>query len=101
MDNYDEVGVGRAHTEQDGDVRVIRTPDGGVVMLPASVRRLKGEQLEVASQVQALAAEIGRLQDHLGEAVDWGRQIGLSWGVIGWSVGTTGDAARKRWGVDK
>ena len=101
VDNFDEVGVGRAHRLEDGDVSVVKTAAGGVVLLPASVKRLKGEQLEVASQIQSVAAEIGRLQDYLSEGVDWGRQIGLSWNVIGWSVGTTGEAARQRWGAPR
>jgi len=98
MDNYDALGVGRTHTEDDGDVGITRTPGGGVVILPVAVRRLRGEALEVASRIQSVAAEIGSLQDYLAEGVAHGRDLGLSWGVIGWSVGTTGEAARQRWG---
>jgi len=99
MENFDHLGIGRTHREEDGDVGITRTPEGGLVILPVSVRRLTGEALEVASDIQAVAAEIGALQERLTEGVAYGRQVGLSWGVIGWSVGTTGDAARKRWGM--
>jgi len=99
VNHFDPLGIGRAYDETEGDVTVTRTPAGGVVILPASIRRLKGEQLELTAQLQSLVSEIGRLQEFLAEGVEVCRESGLSWGVIGWSVGTTGDAARKRWGV--
>lgn len=99
MDHFDPLGVGLAHGQDlDGDVGIVRTPGGGLVLMPVSVRRLRGDALEAASDIQALAAEISRLQGRLADGVENGRQVGLSWGVIGWSVGTTGEAARQRWG---
>lgn len=96
MDDFDPNGIGPTHGEDDGTVR---TPDGDIVLLPVSVRRLKGDAREIASDLQAVAGQISGLQGRLAQGVAYGRQVGLSWGVIGWSVGTTGEAARQRWGA--
>jgi hypothetical protein len=94
-DDFDPIGVGRQH---DQAVKVMRLASGGVVLLPAAIRRLKGEDLATVEALQHTASEIGRLQNALADGVAYSRERGLSWAVIGFSVGTSGEAARQRWG---
>lgn len=98
MQDFDPLGIGRGH-DIDQAVKVTRLAAGGVVLLPQAIRRLKGESLEAAQALQETAAEIGMLQDRLEAYVGRARELGLSWNVIGWSVGTSGEAARQRWGL--
>ena len=70
-------------------------------ILPASVSKLSGDQLEVVSDLQHLAADIADRQMQLGRLVDEARDLGVSWVAIGWSVGTTGEAARQRFGASE
>jgi hypothetical protein len=70
---------------------------GGGYVLPRSIARLTGHAEVVVQHLQHLAITRQELEDAIAEAVLEGRQLGVSWNAIGWSVGTTGDAARKRW----
>lgn len=81
------------------DVDVLRTPGGGVVLLPTTVRRLCGGQLELVRELQGITVGLRQLEDSRELVVSAARSAGVSWGAIGWSVGTTGDAARRRWGI--
>lgn len=98
----DRLGIGSAHGERGsigGDVAFIRLDGGGMLMLPTAVRRLDDEGLDLVAHLQSVVARISEDQYHLDGLVAAAREGGLSWAVIGWSVGTTGEAARQRWGM--
>ena len=88
-------------TEQ-GAVQIVRTSDGEAFFRPARRPRawdwMGEEGQSLMSGLQHIAAEIHEMQGHLERHVLEARKIGASWDLIGWSVGTTGDAARQRWG---
>ena len=95
-----EPALGMAGDGQDVTVRVAEGVDGSrsAVLLPASARRLNGEQTEVLSQMQHRAIAAGRIRRELDDLAVEARDVGISWSLIGWSVGLTGEAARQRWG---
>ena len=78
----------------------MRTGDGVGVVLPRAVRGLRGEALEAAAELQRVAVQRSELDEAMGHLAGHLRDLGVSWGVIGWSVGTTSQAAQKRWGKD-
>lgn len=101
--DLDPVGVGRLHGQpgsDDGDVAVYRASDGSAVIAPVSYRRLDPSGRDAVAAVQEAAAAIAQWQAVLGEAVATAREEGVSWDLLGWSVGTTGSAARKRWSAE-
>lgn len=58
-----------------------------------------GERGWVAGvNLQAHTQQIQQLEDERATLVAELRERGASWAVIGWLVGTSGEAARKRWG---
>jgi hypothetical protein len=80
-----------------GGVEVRRTADGAGYLVPRSIGRLTGEAGEVVQQLQDTVLQVVALEEHLEVLVLEGRALGVSWGGIGWSVGTTAQAARQRW----
>lgn len=80
-------------------VEIRRGDDGGPYLAPRSVRGLRGEAAVRVGELQRLAFDRQRVEDAIGELVDQLRTLGVSWSAIGWSVGTTGEAARQRWGA--
>jgi len=62
------------------------------------VARLGADQRAALDRLGQAAAEVRRAQDNLAAAVAAARSQGVSWAVIGHGVGTTGEAARQRWG---
>jgi len=80
-------------------VRTSTGHDGGrvAVIVPRAFARLSGEAAEVVSELQRKALGMREIRDQVEALVMEAREVGASWDVIGWSVGTTGDAARKRW----
>jgi hypothetical protein len=95
-----EPAVGSVDPGEEVRVYVSETRDGHrhAVALPASVRRLTGERLEVVETLQDHARQIEFLRGRLDEVVPIARELGVSWAAIGFSVGLTGEAARLRWG---
>jgi len=65
---------------------------------PRAYKRLTDEGQQVLASLQRIAAQIHEMQAHLDEHVLDARDLGASWDLIGWSVGTTGEGARQRWG---
>jgi hypothetical protein len=97
--DFDHVGLGNDDDAETSDgVQIMRTAAGRGVVLPRSLRGLKGQAAEVVSELQRTAVAIGQAQDDLGHLVAEARAHGVSWAGIGWSVGTSGEAARQRWG---
>jgi hypothetical protein len=98
--DLDKVGpIGAEHTEEDGEIGVWRV-DGHIVFVPRSYRRLSAEGKSVIGEMQEQVAHISQIQAALAESVTYARDLGVSWDLIGWSVGTTGNAARQRWGLE-
>lgn len=83
------------------DVAVVLTELSGAAILPRSITRASSAAQATAADLQHVRAEIHRLYVVLEEAVGVGREQGLSWPAIGWCLGVSGDAARKRYGVDE
>jgi hypothetical protein len=101
--DYEETGVGLLN---DGAVYVRRAAlndsvqDGraAAFFAPRAYKRLNDEGQQVLGALQSIAAQIHEMQGHLDEHVLEARELGASWDLIAWSVGTTGEGARKRWG---
>ncbi len=96
-DDLEPVDVGHADPGGDGSVAVLYR-DGQAVLLPTAMRNLTGPRYEAVEELQLIARQIRAAQDLLGEAVEDARSEGLSWGSIGWCIGTSGEAARVRFG---
>lgn len=76
---------------------VVRTAEGRAVILPWAVRNLRGQALEACAVLERIAIQNQEGRERQGLAVVQAREHGVSWDTIGWMVGTTGDAARKRY----
>jgi len=80
-------------------VRMGKGRDGErtTVIVPRAFARLSQEGTEVVSDLQRKAFQLQEIREQVEELVVIAREVGASWDVIGWSVGTTGQAARQRW----
>lgn len=60
-----------------------------------------GDELDVSAigQLRAAVAEQSAAERHLLDAVQAARDAGMSWASIGTFVGTSGEAARQRYGA--
>ena len=60
-----------------------------------------GDELDVTAigQLRAAVAEQSAAERHLLDAVKTAREAGMSWASIGTFVGTSGEAARQRYGT--
>jgi hypothetical protein len=98
-------GPGAEH--EGGPVAVRRTHDGRAFFQPAdalnprALERLDGDQQHVLAAIQTNAMQIRMATEDLDQHVALAREMGVSWHLIGWSVGTTGEAARQRWGLSR
>ena len=81
-------------------VRVHMAPDGkrSAVLVPRAFARLSEEAMEVVSDLQQKALLLHEIREQVQALVIESRAAGASWDVMGWSVGTSGNAAHKRWG---
>lgn len=80
---------------------VVATDVDGIrhaAVMPRSVARLPEESIAVLRSLQRNVLATQHLTNQLDYLVDQARDEGASWAAIGWSVGTTGEAARQRWG---
>lgn len=92
--------LGAVPYDEDHAIVVATDLDGtrhGVV-LPRSIAKLPEESIAVLKSVQRNVLQTQALTQQLDYLVDQARDEGISWAAIGWSVGTTGEAARQRWG---
>lgn len=80
---------------------VLKKQDGtdAAVLVPRSIRNAPPHLLEVYSDLQTTAALIEQAMRDLDATVLEAREMGASWGSIGWSVGISQQAARQRWGL--
>jgi hypothetical protein len=79
-------------------VTVVRSANGGAYFLPRSITRLTGEAEVTVHALQEAATHRAQIDEDIEQLVSEARELGVSWAAIGWSVGTTGEAARQRWG---
>lgn len=86
--------------DEDGSVTISRTADG-VVLLPRSVRLLKGDARRLFGLISRDALVLRATHDALEGHVHAARAEGVSWSAIGWALGLTGAAARMRYGYDR
>lgn len=99
FEGWDDVPMGGPE-DDGGPVAIVRTAEGKAVVVPGTVTRLRGEALWAFGRVELAALKRAEAQLEIEAGVHAARAQGVSWAALGWAVGTTGEAARKRWGVD-
>ena len=83
----------------DGGIVVLHNPDLGTgAILPTKIAQMSGETRSAAVDLQQTVREIVRLQGQMSDLVDILRDHGASWNSIGFLVGTSPQAAQKRFG---
>lgn len=89
---------------QRGAVEVVGGSEGAAFfrphVRPRAWNRLGDEERFLVSGLQKLAAQRQQMDDHIAEHVEELRELGVSWDVIAWSVGMTGEGARRRYGTE-
>jgi len=99
--HQEDVRIGNDDLAADDVVEIRRTDSGAALIVPRSIGRLGDEAAEAVAAAQHAVATIQRAQRDLDRAVADARAAGASWAAVGWSVGTTGEAARQRWGTSR
>lgn len=74
--------------------------DRQVILVPRSVKALKGEAAEIVHEIQLQSRAAMKARERLDELVPEARSYGVSWNVIGWSTGMTAQSAQGRWRDD-
>lgn len=69
--------------------------------LPRSVARLGPASREQVRELVLISSELEERRRRQSWLVALLRAAGVAWSAIGWSVGTSGEAARQRWGSDQ
>lgn len=64
---------------------------------PSSLERATGEQSGALEALQTLALERRELEMMLSAHVEQARDLGISWGLVGWSIGLTAEGARQKY----
>lgn len=82
----------------DDSVAIIRTPSGAALALPNSARRLDEEGLMTVRELQSIGHQLAILEGQAETVAAECRASGVSWSLIGWCLGLTGEAARRRYG---
>jgi hypothetical protein len=101
--DLDPVHLGESTEDDPVAVTIIRGSDGKpqALFLPRSISRLTPDGKQAIADLQSVVAQLQKLQLLLDAAVAEAREAGASWEAIGWSVGTTGNAAMRRWKQDE
>lgn len=76
-------------------VKVIQVRDRAVA-LPKSASRVSADAVDLLGEMQEIAVEIAQRETRLEELTVLGRQMGVSWSLLGWVQGLTGEAVRRR-----
>lgn len=88
--------------DTEGGVVSVYDPESGrayfAPLEPAGLKKLSPQAAQVLSELQSIVIHRRDLAMELEERVQVLRDLGVSWQLIGWSVGTSGEAARQRWG---
>lgn len=98
-DRYEPIELG---ARDEGAVALRVAGDGAAFFSPrppAGVTRLSEHQRSDLADLQEHALMLEGMQRHLDELVAAARDSGVSWSLIGWSLGLTPEGARKRWGT--
>lgn len=66
---------------------------------PVALGRLTRSQRAIVDELADHGLEISEMQAHMRAMVTDARDQGLSWNVIGWALGLTGEGARRAYGV--
>jgi len=88
------IRVGREDGAEDGVAVVVR--GGRAVLVPRMLRNLSRQGDELVEELQGTAMALEAGQERLDKYILAARAEGLSWNAIGWCVGLTGQAVRKR-----
>jgi hypothetical protein len=79
-------------------IEVTRYPEGVALILPRSADRLDGERRAMIRELQRIGSMLAHLSEHAdGLALDC-REAGISWSLIGFCLGLSGEAVRRRYG---
>jgi hypothetical protein len=79
------------------DSIVLQTGPGGAMMLPKSAARLDPDQREVLADLQRTGHELRDVEQRADDLAREAREVGVSWSLIGFCLGITGEAARLRY----
>lgn len=90
----------RADHRELGEGIVYADADGTIIE-PQAVRRLGPEARSQYRHLSQLSREREGIENEIRALVLGMRSHGISWSVIGLAIGTTGEAARKRYGLDR
>lgn len=86
----------------DGDSATIAASGSGddrrATLRPSSGDRATPDQLEALHELQHLTLDIRSLLGRQRDVVQEARMLGMSWGLIGYSVGLTAEGARQKYG---
>ncbi len=85
-------------SESSENVAVMLGGDGAAYFAPRSIREATPRQQSAAARIQTTVRLLGQGQVQLQMQVVDARFEGLSWEAIGWCMGLTGEAVRKRFG---
>lgn len=94
LDGFDLGG----DTDFDEDDVLLQMVGGRAALIPVSARRLPADVKTDLADVMRAAARINEAVQVLDELVIDLRDRGVSWSVIGWTLGMTGEGARQRFG---
>lgn len=84
--------------EHDDESVAVTLAAGGVAgLVPESFGRLSSDERGLCTQLISLVGRRRWLAREIDDLVQHMRHHGLSWGVVGWCVGTSSEAARQRW----
>ena len=95
--SLEDASLGREDLDGGEDLAVL-LGGHGAVLAPRSIRSASPRQQAVVARMQRSVRDIEAARVQLQMAVVDARAEGLSWSAIGWCVGLTSDAARKRFG---
>jgi len=87
--------------DQPAGVEVARAAGGKAFFQPVehrAARGLSGPKQAALADLQEHARALAGMRDHLRELVDDCREQGISWSLIGWSLGITAEGARQAYG---
>lgn len=99
LDDTADVQPGRRDLDPDDDgVTVSFGPDGRAMFKPRWLREASPAVVRDAEKLQSIAGALALGQEQLTVWVERSRRDGMSWERIGWCLGITGEAVRKRFG---
>lgn len=82
-----------------GGVAIVRSGDGAVAV-PVAIRNLRGDALWTFGRLQQDVVKRAEMGEGIRAHVLALREFGVSWASVSWALGTTPDAARKRYTED-